>query len=148
MNVEIIDTHKLLTKSQKNKIKENYKKNMQIKEILQKIHYQNEDFKKKYEIINIIKIDDQNIKLEFMYDEKKQFLKNKLKNKLGYLKNKKKEEWVMYERLRGQFKDMIPSPDMVLKDKEIYEPILEKFNDTKNPIAKYIHLCLHSSNFN
>jgi len=83
-----------------------------------------------------------------MYDEKKQFLKNKLKNKLGYLKNKKKEEWVMYERLRGQFKDMIPSPDVVLKDKEIYEPILEKFNDTKNPIAKYIHLCLHSSNLN
>lgn len=140
MNVQIIDTHKLLTKSQKMKIRENYKKSVEKQKILESIHYQDEKIKRKYEILNIIKEDENNIKLEFLFDEKKVALKNKLKNKLGYLKNKKRPDWVMYERLKGQFKDMIPSPDMVLKDKDTYRPILEKFND-KNPITKYIQLC-------
>lgn len=138
--VEIIDTHKLLTKSQKMKIRENFKKSMDKQKILDSIHYQDENIKKKYEILNIINENDGKIKLEFLFDEKKVALKNKLKNKLGYLKNKKRADWAMYERLRGQFKDMIPSPDMVLKDRQTYEPILEKFND-KNPISKYIQLC-------
>ena len=141
MNVQIIDTHKLLSKSQKMKIRENYKKAFDIQKIIESIHYQDENIKKKYEILNIIKEDDNNIKLEFLFNEKKTALKNKLKNRMGFLKNKKRADWIMYERLRGQFKDMIPSPDMVLKDKNTYLPILEKFND-KNPISKYIQLCL------
>ena len=141
MNVQIIDTHKLLSKSQKMKIRENYKKAFDIQKIIESIHYQDENIKKKYEILNIIKEDDNNIKLEFLFNEKKTALKNKLKNRMGILKNKKRADWIMYERLRGQFKDMIPSPDMVLKDKNTYLPILEKFND-KNPISKYIQLCL------
>lgn len=141
MNVQIIDTHKLLTKSQKMKIKDNFKNNIEITQILRLIHY-NEDIKRKYEILNVIKEDDNNIKLEFLFNEKKVALKNKLKNKLGYLKNKKRPDWVMYDKLKSQFKDMIPSPDTVLKDKEVYKPILEKFND-KNPIYKYIQLCFN-----
>ena len=39
---------------------------------------------------------------------------------------------------------MIPSPDMVIKEQEVYKPILEKFND-KNPISKYIQLCFDCS---
>lgn len=141
MNVQIIDTHKLLTKSQKIKIRENYKKHADKQHILESIHYQDDKIKKKYEILNIIKEEDnRNIKLEFLFDEKKVALKNKLKNRMGFLKNKTRPDWVMYERLRGQFKDMIPSPEMVLKDKETYKPILEKFND-KNPITKYVQLC-------
>lgn len=141
MNVQIIDTHKLLSKSQKMKIRENYKKAFDTQKIIESIHYQDKNIKKKYDILNIIKEDDNNIKLEFLFNEKKTALKNKLKNRMGFLKNKKRSDWIMYERLRGQFKDMIPSPDMVLKDKNTYLPILEKFND-KNPISKYIQLCL------
>ena len=141
MNVQIIDTHKLLSKSQKMKIRENYKKAFDTQKIIESIHYQDENIKKKYDILNIIKEDDNNIKLEFLFNEKKTALKNKLKNRMGFLKNKKRADWIMYERLRGQFTDMIPSPDMVLKDKNTYLPILEKFND-KNPISKYIQLCL------
>lgn len=143
MNIEVLDTENLLSKTQKGKIKENYKKEMDVSTILSSIHYP-ENVKKKYEIINVINVKDDFIKLELKYDERKTLLQDKLRNKLGYLKHKKREDWVMYEKLRGTFKEMIPTPTDVVKNKSVYEPILEKYNN-KNPIYKYIQLCFENA---
>lgn len=142
MNIEIIDNLKILTKHQKMKIKEKYRKNENNENILKSIHYKDDNTDKRYNKMNIKKKENNNIEIEFLYeDENKKMLKNKLKNRLNHLKNRNRPDWVMYEKLKAHFKDMIPSPDVVIKEKDKYNILFDKFNDT-NPIVKYFHLCL------
>ena len=148
MNVEIIDSENILSKTQKNKIKKDFKNNKErlTQDILNSIHYSDESIRR-YDLLEI-RVDDlleNYYNLQFSYDNRKENLQKKLSTKIQFLKNKNRKDWIFYEKLRQTFGDSIPSPEIIRKNKEEYEKIQDNAKSVDNPVFKYINLCLEYS---
>ena len=145
MNVQIVDPERILSKSQKKKIKNEFKKNKDrpVQDLLNSIHYVNESVRK-YDLLEICDDDllENNFVLRFSYDNRRTNLKQKLSTKIRFLKNRNRKDWNLYEKLRQNFGDSIPSPDVIRENKDEYEKIQGNSKNTDNPVFKYINFCL------
>lgn len=147
MNVEVVDPCNLLSKSQKLKAKTLFKNNQDISpgEILSRLSYSDENATR----YNALKVDESPDHPDYYFlrfshepESDKGDLKSKFKNKMLYLKNRKRKDWQYYESLRQKFGDSIPTPDEVRKDKQTYEDIQKKIQKSQNPVYQYIQVCL------
>jgi hypothetical protein len=148
VNVIIDDSLKLLSKSQKEKIKakikaESYDEN----EILNAIHYA-EHVDKKYNNINIEKSDEL-ITVHLICSEQpcsaKQSLKEKLKEKRLELSSTE-PKWKYFRNLKAKGVPNLPSPTEIAKQKEEYLKQLDSIRQVlpkDNPFVSYLEMCIN-----
>jgi len=158
IEIEIDDSQHWLSKTQKTKIRNMLKAGKTKEEILENIHYQNTF--EKYHDFTKSTISDYKIKITFSRLSEKECKRRELSSRLRAKQHEQKsarlrhcEEdaaWKMYHRImnhagikhvpQDQIRKMIPTPDDVKKNAELYRTLNEK---NPNPmIKKYIHLCL------
>jgi len=154
VNVIIDDSCKLLSKSQKEKIKakikaESYDEN----EILKAIHYA-EHVDKKYNNINIEKSDElitvhlicsEQPCLEQLVEQPKQSLKEKLKEKRLELSSTE-PKWKYFRSLKAKGVPNLPSPSEIAKQKEEYLKQLDSIRQIlpkDNPFVSYLEMCIN-----
>lgn len=155
MEIEIEDNKKWLTKNQRQKIKNLYKQGVDKQEILEKIHYENEN--QKYKDYQEEKINENKIKLKFTDISQRDLLLHrlqyKLKNKETLRNNNYKDDaWKEYYQILNHpliksipedtIKKGIPNPDEIRKQADTFR-IVNKSNP--NPLIKnYIDTCLNT----
>ena len=155
MSVSVIidDTLKLLSKSQKEKLKLKIKdmhieniEQINKKEILEKIHYQGEE---QYNTIDVeLSTLDNNtilkIKLYIEKEKTKDFLRNKL-HIMKLEKSSRDPKWVAYRNLKAKGVPNIPNPIEIKENKTESLNQLEsirKILPNGHPFIEYIELCL------
>lgn len=152
MNIHLIDSLNLISKTQKTKlktkIKEQIEQNNNIQTILDMIHY-NGDIK--YNSVKMINTDnDYFITFEIVENER-ELLRKKLRQKLKSQGRTVDPRWTMYQNMKKRGAklangDNIPDPDFISKNKEMFVSQMNLFEETMkdddNPFIKYIKLCL------
>lgn len=157
VNVFIQDPDKLLSKAQKDKLKERVKSvetvdslNEQKLDILSKIHFSGD---KKYDSIEF-KQDETGVHCYLSYlpqVDTRAELKAKLKTRLMEKSRVNDPKWVMYKKLKsvgGRFVGQdLPSPYDIQQKKEFYSKEMEAIRNLvpdfeKNPMYVYMTECL------
>jgi len=148
VNVFIEDPDKLLTKNQKEKLKQKVKEPYTTEQLLSSIHYQDES--KKYNDLKVTTKDD-DIYLKFQIKSKREELREKLHSVLQEKSRTNDPCWVMYRNLKargGRFVgQQLPTPTQIKQNKEFYNTQMDQIKTLipdfeNNPMYQYILECV------
>lgn len=140
--VTVIDTMRLLSKAQKEKIRKRIKENNSISgnEILNSLHYSGNE---KYNKINIDTVGTETT-VTLIYEEpRREVLKKKLNQKIQE-RSSTDPKWVMYRQLKARGIPDLPTPDDIASNKSVMIEQLEQMKRImpSNPFITYMETCV------
>lgn len=140
--VAVIDTLKILSKAQKDKIRKKIKENTSISgnEILDNIHYTGNE---KYNKVDIDNTGNETVVTLSFEEQRRDILKKKLNQKIQE-RSSTDPKWVMYRQLKSKGIPDLPTPDDISSNKSVMIEQIEQMKRImpSNPFITYLETCV------